>query len=77
MNRPGGSCSGSFEVLPLHLPLGNGGGGVDFQASQCISMDLAAAARSVHTLTIEVSLFSVDDFVKFDEIDEKLLLHTK
>ena len=53
MNRPSGSGSGSFEVLPLHLPLGNGGG-VDFQASQCISMDLAAAAAawSVHTLNM-------------------------
>ena len=27
------ASSGIFEVLPLGLPLGNGGGGVDFGAS--------------------------------------------
>ena len=29
------------------------------------------------THTIEVSLFSVDDFVKFHELDEKLPIDTK
>ena len=41
IHTPSGSVSGSFEVLTLGLMLGNGGrgGGVDFQASQCIPMD--------------------------------------
>ena len=38
MNTPSGS--GSFEVLALGLTLGNGSG-TDFQASQCIPIQVA------------------------------------
>ena len=41
------------------VTLGNGSG-THFQASQCISMDLAADARFVHTLSVVKSHFGLD-----------------
>ena len=54
VTTPSGSVSGSFEVLPFGLPLGNGSG-IYFGVAQCIPLPLMLDARCVHSLRRKLS----------------------